>query len=68
MNYNVHFEPTQHQKSEHLNKLHKVCKTELERCKNSIDKKKHDRINVLQMLVLNENLKRQWVDLNDDSN
>ncbi len=58
MNYKLLFEPIQHQISGRLNKLHKECRMELERCKNSIDKRKRDRADVRQMLVLNENLKR----------
>lgn len=58
MNYNHFFEPIQNQKSEHLNKPHKECRMELERCKNSINKKKRDRVDAHQMPVLNENLKR----------
>ena len=58
MNYKLLSEPIQHQKSGCLNKPHKECRMELERYKNSIDKRKRDRADVLQMLVLNENLKR----------
>lgn len=59
MNYKLLFEPIQHQKSGLLNKPHKECRMELERYKNLIDKRKRDRADVLQMLVLNENLKRK---------